>query len=76
MPSWAFRTAWFKPLVWPRSFSLIVRPAASSPARLMRRPLDNRSMLFESDMPTVFRLRWALMALMFVLIRTIRYLHV
>ena len=70
MPSWALRIAWLRPLVWPRSFSLIERPAASSPARLMRRPLDSRSMLFDSELPTEFRLRWALIALTLVLMRT------
>jgi hypothetical protein len=70
MPSWALRIAWFRPLDWARIFSLIVRPAASSPARLMRRPLDRRSMLFERVVLTVFRLRCASRALTFVLIRT------
>ncbi len=72
MPSWALRTAWFRPRTCPRSFSEIVRPAASSAARLIRSPLDSFSTLFASDMPVVFRLRCAFTALMFVLIRTSR----
>ena len=35
-PSCALRWAWARPRIWPRSFSLMARPAASSAARLMR----------------------------------------
>jgi hypothetical protein len=45
MPSWAFRWAWFRPVTWACSFWLMARPAASSAARVMRRPLDSFSTL-------------------------------
>src|SRR5579871_1603166 len=47
----------------------MLRPAASSLALLMRRPLDSFWMLFERDMPVACRLRCASNASMLVLIR-------
>ena len=44
-PSWALRTAIFRPPTCARRPSEIARPAASSAARLMRKPLDS----FSSD---------------------------
>ena len=45
MAFWAFSLALLRPLTWPRSFSLMARPAASSAARLMRKPEDSFSRL-------------------------------
>jgi hypothetical protein len=47
----------------------MVKPAASSPARLMRSPDDNRSMFLESLEPVEFKLRVAEMAATLLLIR-------
>src|SRR6266851_5610163 len=69
IPSCELRCAWAKPLIWPRSFSLMLKPAASSPARLMRRPLDSFSTLFEYDIALSAMLRCAPNASTFVLIR-------
>ena len=69
MPSWAFRPAWLRPRTWARSFSLMARPAASSAARLMRRPEES----FSTDLPkftaVALRLRCALRASTLVLMR-------
>ena len=46
MPSWALRTATLRPPTCERRPSEIARPAASSAARLMRKPLDS----FSSDL--------------------------
>ncbi len=62
MPSWALRWATLRPLTWDFSPSEIARPAASSAARLMRRPLES----FSSDLDRSFcvadRLRYAFSA--------------
>ena len=47
MPSWALRVATLRPPIWLRSDSLLTRPAASSAARLIRKPDDS----FSSDLP-------------------------
>ncbi len=49
--------------------SEIARPAASSAARLMRRPDDSFSIDFDSAMEVLKRLRWALNASTFVFTR-------
>src|SRR6478609_7273251 len=68
MPSWALRAATFRPLTCERRPSEIARPAASSAARLMRKPDDS----FSSDLLRSFcvldRLRYELTAAMFWLI--------
>src|SRR2546423_8033728 len=56
MPSCAFCMATLKPPTWERSFSLIDRPAASSAARLMRKPEESFSRLL--DMVLLVLLRW------------------
>jgi hypothetical protein len=43
--SLALRTAWFKPLICEVIFEEIAKPAASSFAELMRRPVDSLSMV-------------------------------
>ena len=48
MPSCALRLAWAVPRIWARMPSEIARPAASSAARLMRRPEDSFSIDFDS----------------------------
>src|SRR3712207_6331801 len=67
MPSWALRTATRRPPTWERRPSEMARPAASSAARLMRKPLES----FSSDLPiwlsVTDRLRYALNAAMLVL---------
>ena len=55
-PSWALRLAWSTPLIWPWRLSLIVRPAASSAALLMRRPEESCWVVFSSDVSVVLRL--------------------
>jgi hypothetical protein len=70
MASWAFRVAWFRPRTCARSFSLMARPAASSAARLMRRPDESFSTDLPKAMAVIPRFRWALRASMLVLIRT------
>ena len=69
MPSWALRLAWAVPRIWARMPSEIARPAASSAARLMRRPDESFSMDFDSAMEVLKRLRWALNASTFVFTR-------
>src|SRR5659263_146799 len=68
MPSWALRTATLRPPTCERRPSEIARPAASSAARLMRKPDDS----FSSDLARSFcvldRLRYELVAAMFWLI--------
>src|SRR5690606_31863725 len=70
MPSWALRWACCRPRIWPRIFSEMARPAASSAARLIRRPDDSRS----TDLPKApalrLRLRQAFHAIMLWLMRT------
>ena len=69
MPSWVLRTATFRPPIWDRRPSEMARPAASSAARLMRKPEES----FSSDLliwPSVTdRLRYELSAAMLVLTR-------
>ena len=69
MPSWALRLAWAVPRIWARMPSEIARPAASSAARLMRRPDDSFSIDFESAIDVAERLRCALNASTFVFTR-------
>src|SRR5450830_243084 len=67
MPSWALRTPTLMPPICERMLSEIARPAASSAARLMRKPDES----FSSDLLrlpcVVVRLRAALRAAMLVL---------
>jgi len=56
MPSWALRAATFRPPTWERRPSEIARPAASSAARLIRKPDDS----FSSDLLRSF---WVLLRL-------------
>ena len=49
MPSCALRLAWAVPRIWARMPSEIARPAASSAARLMRRPDESFSIDFEAS---------------------------
>src|SRR5688500_17891596 len=69
MASCALRTATLRPPTWARRPSEMLRPAASSAARLMRKPEDS----FSSDLamaPSVTeRFRYAFMAAMFWLMR-------
>src|SRR5215212_10614813 len=61
-PSWALRWAWPRPRIWARIFSEMARPAASSAARLMRKPELRRSIDSVTLPLTAVRLRWALNA--------------
>ena len=65
MPSCALRTAILKPPTWLRSFSLIERPAASSAARLIRKPDESFSRLLESCPSVTVRFRYELNAATF-----------
>src|SRR5215213_9713355 len=69
MPSWVLRTATFRPPICERRPSEMASPAASSAARLMRKPEDS----FSRDLliwPSVTdRLRYALSAAMLLLTR-------
>src|SRR3989344_4519407 len=67
IPSFALRTAWFRPRIWLVKRSEIARPAASSLALLIRKPDDRRWMAVFSDIWLVPRLRWAVSELMLVL---------
>src|SRR3954453_22473642 len=76
MPSWALRLAWAVPRIWARMPSEIARPAASSAARLMRRPDDSFSIDFDRPVAVAERLRCALNASTFVFTRRdIEILH-
>src|SRR5690554_209040 len=68
MPSWALRAATLRPPICERRPSEIARPAASSAARLMRRPLDSFSNDFERSFCVLDRFRYALSAETLVLI--------
>ena len=57
MPTWALRDACCRPRICDRMPSLIDSPAASSAARLMRRPLESRSSALPIFMPVTLRLR-------------------
>ena len=65
MPSSALRVACFSPLTWARSPCEITSPAASSAARLMRKPDDSFSKLLPSCRFVPARLREALFAITF-----------
>ena len=69
MPSLALRLAWSSDRTWLRRRSLIARPAASSAAVEMRRPVDRRRKLPPSRSFTCDRLRCALMEATFVFTR-------
>src|SRR3954464_7100612 len=69
-PSSELRLAWLRPRIWARIFSEMARPAASSAARLMRRPLESFSMLLESVVWVPSSWRWALNASTLVLMRS------
>ena len=56
-PSWALRRPIFMPRICERIFSLIARPAASSAARLMRKPLESCSSALLILPPVTFRFR-------------------
>jgi hypothetical protein len=68
MPSWALRMACARPRTWARSFSLMASPAASSAARLIRKPLESLSRDLLNALSVATRFRWALSAAMFWLI--------
>src|SRR2546426_7105953 len=67
--SWALEMAWLVPPISARRLSDLTRPAASSAARLIRNPEDSFSRDFERRSDVVLRLRYALNAMMFWLIR-------
>src|SRR4028118_1027960 len=69
MPSWALRGATLRPPTCERRPSEMARPAASSAARLMRKPLDSFSRLLESWLSVLDRLRYEFIAAMFWLMR-------
>src|SRR4051794_1169603 len=69
MPSWVLRTATFMPPICERRPSEIERPAASSAARLMRKPLDSFSRDFDIWLSVTDRFRYAFWAAMFWLMR-------
>ena len=71
MPSLALRAAWLAPLICEVIRSLMAKPAASSLALLMRRPLDRRCMEVDNEAWLCMRLRCAVNELMFVLITDI-----
>ena len=64
-----FSIAWPRPAICARMFSETTRPAGSSPALLMRRPLLSRSSERENPMSFRDRLRYAFMDAMLWLIR-------
>ena len=67
--SWEFLLAWLRPRTWDLIFSEIARPAASSAARLTRKPELSLSMflpMFPELMPYCL---WLLIAVMLLLIR-------
>src|SRR6056297_2224241 len=68
MPSLALRTAWFRPRICVVKRSEIARPAASSLALLIRRPVDSRSSDVFSRPCDWLRLRCALSEATLVLI--------
>ena len=57
MPSWALRTATLRPPTCERRPSEMARPAASSAARLMRKPLDSFSSDFDMSFWVTDRFR-------------------
>jgi hypothetical protein len=71
MPSRALDEARLRPRIWPRNFSEIASPAASSAARLMRRPELKRSRVRARTLPVVLRLRAEFNATTLLLMRKI-----
>src|SRR4051794_4569937 len=69
MPSWVLRTATFRPPICERRPSEMARPAASSAARLMRKPEESFSSDFCICPSVTERLRYALSAEMLLLTR-------
>src|SRR4051812_14846376 len=69
MPSCVLRTATFRPPICERRPSEMARPAASSAARLMRKPEDSFSSDFCICPSVTDRLRYALSAAMLLLTR-------
>ena len=59
MPSSVLRWPWARPLIWPRIFSEMPRPAASSAARLMRMPEESFSIDFVCAVELADSRRWA-----------------
>ena len=70
MPSIVLRWAIAMPRIWARIFSEMARPAASSAARLMRRPEESFSMAFDMLISVPTSCRWALNASTLVLMRS------
>src|SRR5690349_14828859 len=66
--SWLLEIAWLRPVICACRLLEIIRPAGSSAAVLMRKPLDRRSMLVLTFVATTPRLRKALSAVTLVLI--------
>ena len=60
--SCALRWAWPRPPIWARSFSEMASPAASSAARLIRKPEARRSIDFADCAEVFTSCRWALNA--------------
>src|SRR3954453_10112435 len=69
MPSWAFDTAWVRPLIWLVRPWLIDSPDASSAALLIRRPLDSCSKAEACEAWLAARLLYAFSAATLVLMR-------
>jgi hypothetical protein len=67
MPSFALRTAWFRPRICAVILLLIAKPAASSAALLMRLPVDNCSMLLDKERLLRVKAFWLMSELMLVL---------
>ena len=61
-PSSELRLAWATPRIWARIFSEMARPAASSAARLMRRPDESFSIDFDMLIAVADNCRWAFRA--------------
>jgi hypothetical protein len=70
LPSTAFLDATVKDLTFTRSLLAMARPAASSAARLMRKPLDSFSMLLFRLFSVPSNCRCALIAATLVLMRS------
>ncbi len=66
-PSLAFRSAWARDRIWARSLSLMARPAESSAAVEMRRPVERCWKFLNNRLFTARRFRWALKEAMLVL---------
>jgi hypothetical protein len=68
IPSLAFLSAWFNPLIWADIRLAMDIPAASSLALLMRRPDDSRFMELVRVLVVLFRFLWAFKDVMLLLI--------